>query len=372
VAGTAQRKTFDETLMLLVLGLAVFGLVMVFSSSYALAGRAGDSTRYLKTQAQWLVLGIVAMLIMSRVPYWWFRRWARSLLLLAIVLLVLVYFFGAERGGARRWLQLGPVTLQPSEFAKIAVILFLGWLVSERRRHIQEFHRVVWPGAIVLGVVCGLTIIQPDMGTAVVIFLAGLTVLFVGGVPARHIIPIAGGALALGLVVVRSTAYQWERIIAWMDPASASEKATYQIKHCVIAIGSGGLFGRGLGSGTEKLGYLPAPHTDSIFAVVGEELGLVGTLAVIVVLCWIAQRGFSIAMRARDPFATVVAAGIVATITIQAALNIAVVTRSIPCTGLPMPFLSAGGSSLVVLMAAVGIVLNISQNINGPPKRRRR
>jgi cell division protein FtsW len=335
---------------------------MVFSSSYAFAGRS-----YLKTQSTWLALGVAAMLLMSRVPYWRLRRHARFFLFLAVLLLVAVYLVGVEAGGARRWLQVGPVRLQPSEFAKIATILFLAWLVTERRNRLREFNRVVWPGTLVLGLVCALTAIEPDMGTAVTIFLAGLTVLFIGGAPLQHIIPVAVGAFALGIAAVRSTEYQWERVIAWLNPDAASEAATYQVKHCVIAIGSGGLFGRGLGSGTEKLCYLPAPHTDSIFAVVGEELGLAGTLAVILVLWWLARQGFAVATQARDPFAAVVAAGIVAAITIQAALNIAVVTRSIPCTGLPLPFLSAGGSSLVVLMGAIGIVLNISANVDRLP-----
>ena len=362
MAVIARRRAPDETLVLVVFALAVFGVVMVFSSSYAFAGRS-----YLKTQSMWLALGLGAMLLMSRVPYWHLRRFARPMLAVAAALLLFVYFRGVEHGGAKRWIELGPVTVQPSEFAKIAIIVFLAWLVSTRRRHVHEFHRVVWPGMLALGLVCALTAVEPDMGTAIVMFVVGLIVLYIGGAPPQHIVPIAAGAFAAAFAAVRSTPYQWERVIAWLHPDVASEAATYQIKHCVIAIGSGGLFGRGLGSGTEKLSYLPAPHTDSIFAVVGEEFGLVGTVAVIFLLCWLARRGFSIAMQARDPFAAVVAAGIVAAITIQAVLNIAVVTRSIPCTGLPLPFLSAGGSSLVVLMAAVGILLNISENVNRLP-----
>ena len=367
----------QRVLVLVTLALVAFGLVMVYSATSAAAAIGqGDPMTYLKRHAIYAVLGIGLMIAASRVDNRKLRLLAPPLVAGSIVLCLVVIAVAPEVNGAKRWLYLGPVSFQPSEVAKLALLLFAAaWLARNGApRTLGELWR---PLGFLATVFAGLFLLQPDLGTTIALLLMLAGMLVVAGVPARTL--AAAGALAgtLGLAAIWISPYRRERIFSFLDPWRDPTDTGFQTVQATIGLGSGGLTGQGLGESVQKINYLPEAHTDMILAIIGEELGLIGTTAVIAAFGAFAFAGFTIALRCRDPFGKLVAAGITSLVCGQAAVNLAAVLGIAPLTGIPLPFVSFGGTSLLVLLAAVGILLNIAVDERAPsraavPDRRRR
>lgn len=353
---------FDPIIAGIAFALVMFGIIMVYSVSYPRSQlyeyTGHQSAFFVKRQALWAAAGLVLMLGAAFLAKPRLLRWITPLLLVGtVLLLILVLFFGAEVQGARRWFRLGTLSFQPSELAKLATVLFLAWYCTKYRQQITSVRGLKVPMAIV-GVIALLVVIEPDLSTSLMIGAAALVTLAVAGARLRHLAVYAVLALGLAAVLVIAEPYRLNRIREWISLG-------YQAQHCLIALGSGGIFGRGLGESREKFFYLPAATTDSIFAVIGEELGLIGTLGLVVLFLWLGQRGLRIARRSPDYFLAVTAAGITLTIVLQGFINMAVTTALIPTTGVPLPFISLGGSSLVFTLASIGILLAISRHTRG-------
>ena len=354
---------FDQRLLALVtLGLVAFGLVMVYSATSASAALGnGDPMSYLKRQAIYALLGVVAMTVLARFDYHRLRYLAVPLLLTAFALCAAVLVVAPEINGARRWFLLGPASFQPSELAKLALCLFAAVYLA-RRRAPRTFGELLRPLGLVTAVFCGLIVLEPDLGTTIAVCVMMLAILLVASVPVRLLAVAAVLAAGVGMIAIWAEPYRRARVFSFLDPWSDAQGSGFQIVQAMIGIGSGGITGEGLGEGVQKVLYLPEAHTDMIFAVVGEELGLVGSALVICGFAAFAFAGFRIAMRCRDPFGKLLAAGLTALVCGQATINLAAVLGIAPLTGIPLPFVSYGGSSLVVLLAGVGILLNIAVN----------
>ena len=352
----------QRILAFVTLGLVAFGLVMVYSATSASAAVGnGDPMAFLERQAVYAFLGVVLMTLAARFDYHRLRYLAPPLLLAAFGLCVAVLALGPEINGARRWFLLGPASFQPSELAKLALCLFAAAYLA-RRRPPRTFGGLVRPLGLVTAVFCGLILLEPDLGTTIALCGMMLAVLMVGGVPIRLLAAASVLALGMGLLAIWIEPYRRARVFSFLDPWSDAQGAGFQIVQATIGIGSGGITGAGLGEGVGKISYLPEAHTDMIFAVVGEELGLVGSVLVIGAFAAFTVAGFRIALRCRDPFGKLLAAGITALVAGQAAINLAAVLGIAPLTGIPLPFVSYGGSSLVVLLVGVGVLLNIAVN----------
>ena len=354
---------FDQRLLALVtLGLVAFGLVMVYSATSASAALGnGDPMSYLKRQAIYALLGVVVMTALARFDYHRLRYLAVPLLLTAFALCAAVLVVAPEINGARRWFLLGPASFQPSELAKLALCLFAAVYLA-RRRAPRTFGELLRPLGLVTAVFCGLIVLEPDLGTTIAVCVMMLAILLVASVPVRLLAVAAVLAAGVGMIAIWAEPYRRARVFSFLDPWSDAQGSGFQIVQAMIGIGSGGITGAGLGEGVQKVLYLPEAHTDMIFAVVGEELGLVGSALVICGFAAFAFAGFRIAMRCRDPFGKLLAAGLTALVCGQATINLAAVLGIAPLTGIPLPFVSYGGSSLVVLLAGVGILLNIAVN----------
>jgi cell division protein FtsW len=358
-----SRGQLEQRLLVFVtLSLVAFGLVMVYSATSAAAAIAnGDPNTYLKKQAVYALVGIALMIAGARFDYHRLRPLAPPLVIAALALCVAVLVVAPEINGARRWLVLGPATFQPSELAKVALCIWLAARLTRRRapRSLGELTR---PIGILLGLFCVLLMLQPDLGTTITICLMLFGVLLVSGTPVRTLAAASALAVSLGTAAVWTEPYRRARIFSFLDPWQDAQGAGFQTVQAIIGMGSGGLTGEGLGHGVQKIFYLPEAHTDMIFAIIGEELGLVGSAAVIAAFAVFAYAGFRIAIRCRDPFGKRLAAGVTALVCGQAAVNLAAVLGLAPLTGIPLPFVSYGGSSLACLLAAVGILLNIAVN----------
>ena len=355
----------DRSLILLTLLLLVIGLVMIYSASAVLAGRQyGDSLFFLKRQMLWAVVGLMAMGIVSRVPYEIWNQMALPLVLLTAILLglVLIPGIGIELNGSRRWFRLGPSTLQPSEAARLCAVIYLARYLMKKRDRLDDFFRDFLPPMIVIGVLLALIMGESDLGTAAVMGLVAGLMLFIGGARWRHLWVMALLAAPVLYAMIMRIGYRRQRWMAFLDPWRDPTDTGFQMIQSFLALGGGGPVGMGLGEGRQKLFFLPYPHTDFIFAVIGEELGLLGTLSVLILFGMLAWRGLSISLRAPDSFGRHLAFGLTMMIIIQAMVNMAVVTGLLPTKGLTLPFLSYGGSSLVANLAAVGILWNISRN----------
>ena len=344
--------------------LLALGVVMVYSASAIVAAeRFGDPALFLRKQLLWAVLGALALVAALRVDYRRLEGWGVPALLVAAGLLVLVLVppLAQPVNGTRRWLRLGPLSVQPAEFAKLALVLFLaGWL-ARHRETLADFRRAVLPPLAAAGALAALVVLQPDLGSTIVLVLTAWTLLFLAGAPVWHILLVGGAGLAAILALSLSAPYRLQRVMAFLDPSQDPLGIGWHIIQATIALGSGGLLGRGLGASRQKFYYLPSAHTDAIFAVIGEELGFLGTTAVLGLLAVLAYRGLQIALQAPDTYGGLLAAGITTWLVCQALINIGVVTAVLPFTGIPLPFVSFGGSSLVVSLAAIGIVLNIAR-----------
>jgi cell division protein FtsW len=348
-------------LILVTMALVAFGLVMVYSATSAAAAVGGkDPSYYLKRQGMYAALGIVLMVLAQRWDYRRLRLLATLLVGGSLVLLTAVLVIGPPVNGARRWISFGPAVFQPSELAKLALCIWAAALLARRPapRTLKELWRPV--GALT-AVFCVLLILEPDLGTAIalVVMLAGM--LLVAGTPGRTLALAIGIATALGTAAIWIEPYRRARFFAFLHPWHDAQGTGFQIVQAMIGMGSGHFFGVGLGQGVQKIFYLPEAHTDMMLANIGEELGLLGVTAVIAAYGLFAYAGLDIAARCRDPFGKRLAAGLTVLVCGQAAVNIAAVLGIAPLTGIPLPFLSYGGSSIVVLLAGVGILLNIAQ-----------
>ena len=367
-----QGQLAQRVLVLVTLSLVAFGLVMVYSATSAAAAIGnGDPMTYLKRQLIYAAVGIALMIAASRFDNRRTRAFAPPLVLAALGLCVAVIVVGPEINGAKRWLPLGPASFQPSELAKLALLLWAAGYLARKGapRTLGELWR---PVGLLTCVFCGLIIFQPDLGTtiALVLMLAGMLV--VAGVPTGTLAAAGGIAVTAGLAAIWVEPYRRARVFSFLDPWQDAQGAGFQNVQAIIGIGSGGLTGEGLGHGIQKINYLPEAHTDMIFAIIGEELGLLGTTAVIAAFAAFAFAGFTVALSCRDPFGKLVAAGIASLVCGQAAVNLAAVLGIAPLTGIPLPFVSYGGSSLVVLLASVGILLNIAVDERAPQRHSKR
>jgi cell division protein FtsW len=356
----------DPWLVLAVAALVGLGLVMVFNVSYFHGQeRFGDSLLFFRKHLVAIVLGSLVALVASRVPSATYRRAAKPLLILTLVglVLVLVPGIGMVRGGARRWLGAGPFSIQPSELAKFAVVLYLASSLTRKGERLATFKFGVLPHYVVAGVIAGLVLLEPDFGTAA---LAGgllIFMLFVGGVPLRLIaLPALALVPALGFVAWRSP-YRWARIVAFLNPDLDPLGVNFQLKQSFIAFGSGGLWGVGLGESRQKMFYLPEAHTDFLFSVIGEELGLAGALLVLGLFGVVAARGFRIAVRHPDPFASLLAFGVTLSLVLQGVVNAGVVLGVLPTKGLALPFLSYGGSAMIAALGQTGVLLALAREV---------
>jgi cell division protein FtsW len=356
-----KRGQLDSSVLILVtLGLVAFGLVMVYSATSASAALAnGDPAYYLKRQAIYAILGIALMVAASRLDFRILRRLAPVLVVTSLGLLLAVLVIGQSVNGARRWLTFGPAVFQPSELAKIALAVWAASYLT-RRRPPQSLPELWRPIGLLTAVFCGLLLVEPDLGTAIAIVAMLAAMLLVAGTPTRTLGAGLGIASAVGLVAIWFEPYRRARLFSFLNPWQDAQGAGFQTVQAMIGLGSGGIFGVGLGQSVQKANYLPEAHTDMIFAIIGEELGLVGAAAVIAAYCAFAYFGLKIALGCKDPFGKRLAAGLTVLICGQAAINLAAVMGLAPLTGIPLPFVSYGGSSLVVALTSVGILLNIA------------
>lgn len=360
---SVPRRTPDVYLFIATIALLSLGIVMIYSASAIVAlDRFGDSAFFLKRQLLWALLGLGAMSVALTIHYERLRRATPVLLLLVAVALVAVLVPGVGRvaGGARRWIALGPLNFQPAEAAKLVLVLYLANYLTNRGVAVRRI-ATVWPPLLVTGGLFGLLVLQPDMGSAMMLGGLAAVMLFLGGASLWHLMGLGLAALPPLALVTVWEAYRVRRLLAFLDPWGDPRGSGFHIIQSLLALGSGGLLGLGLGASRQKFFYLPERHTDFIFAILGEELGLMGTGAVILLFAFVAVRGFRIARAAPDRYGTLLAGGITASIVGQAILNVGVASGLLPITGVPLPFLSFGGSSLLTSCLGVGILLNISQ-----------
>lgn len=358
-----KRGAPDFVLFAIVLALLSIGIIMVFSSSAVAAGQTiGDPFYYLKRQLLWALLGLVAMVIVMNIDYFHYRGYVDWFLLGSIILLALVPLIGLESKGATRSLGFGSISFQPAELAKIAMVLYLARNHSRNPLRIQSFGKGLMPSLLVMALLCGLIMLQPDLGTTVT--LAGTTfiVLFAAGARLLHLGLLAVAGVAAVALAIYLEPYRMKRFLAFLDPWADPLGDGFQTIQSLLALGSGGLFGLGLGAGKQKLFYLPERHTDFIYAIIGEELGFFGAFTVLLLFFGFAWRGYKIALSTRDSFGSLVAVGITSLVIFQAIINLGVVTGSLPVTGITLPLISYGGSSLLFTLIGVGILLNVSRH----------
>ena len=362
-----KQHTGDLSVALLVTILTIFGTIMIFSASYYYAiSDYGNPYHYLTRQLVWLGIGFVAMWVCSKIDYhFWVRFWLIAYVAgLALLVLVLIPGIGADAYGATRWIQLGPITIMPGEIAKVGIILFITGFFSRHPKWITEIKRGIIPILLVTGLYGVLIMMQPNMSTAFTIcFIVG-GMLLVAGAKWIHLGTLAGGAVAVGvaLILVDTTGYRYGRFLSFLDPFDDPLGTGWNVVQSLLALGTGGLTGLGLGNSVQKNLYLPMPQNDFILAIIGEELGFVGILSLVVLYLLLVWRGCHIAINAKDFTGLLLAAGITIMVGVQVVINMAVVTSSMPPTGIILPFISYGGNALLIFMAAMGILINISKS----------
>ncbi len=366
-SGQRARKlvAMDHTLLAVTLVLSLIGLVMVFSASAVVAGnKFQDQSYFLKRQLAWLTLGLALMHITSRIDYAIWKKLATPLLIGSGLLLALVLIpgIGVMTKGARRWIRIGPALLQPTEIAKVLIIVYLAAYLAKKGPKIGQCFNGFLPPLLVVGPLCGMILLQPDLGSVVVVGAVLMTLLFVAGARLSHVVGLVLAALPVVAILILRSPYRRQRLMTFLTPWKDAADGGFQVTQSFLAFGSGGPFGVGLGEGKQKLFFLPEAHTDFVLALVGEELGLVGTTAIMALFLLLVLRGFQIADRARMPFGYFLGTGLTMLIGVQALINAGVVTGLLPTKGLTLPLVSYGGSSLVVSLVAIGILLSISRD----------
>ncbi|MFC2950234.1 putative lipid II flippase FtsW [Virgibacillus sediminis] len=362
-----KLKDYDFTLSFTPIVLAAFGLVMVYSASMVVAVVEGhDSTHYLVRQSIWFSMGLVVFGSCALFPYKYYQKLMKIIIIGVILLLIGVLLFGNTVNNARSWFTIGPLSLQPAEFAKLALILYLASVYSKKQNYISQFSTGVLPPLVMTVGILGLIVLQPDIGTAAIIFLIACTVIFSSGIRFKHLLWL----MLLGMIIIAIaipnmiTETRIERFTGAYQPFQAPDSSGYQLIQSYLAIGVGGITGEGLGQSVQKLGYLMEGHTDFIMAIIAEELGFLGVVIVIGLLAVIVLRGLFIARKCQDSFGSLLAIGISSMVGIQAFINLGSISGILPITGVTLPFVSYGGSSLMVLMASMGILNNIAMNVN--------
>lgn len=361
-----KSNNMDFTLLITVLILLAIGVAMVFSaSSISSQVKYDDKYLFLKSQGSYALLGIVVMIFLSKFNYKLLGKFAPAMVLISFLLLILVFVpgIGVKANNAWRWIEIGPMRMQPSELAKFAMILFMAKSISNKKEKIRTFFQGVVPYVVLMGMYCILIILEPNKSMAIIFVLITFTILFSAGAKLWHLAIWGAPLIPAGAYILMKDKYSLLRLTSYMDPWADPLKSGYQAIQSLLALGSGGIFGLGLGNSRQKFFYIPEPQNDFIFAIIGEELGFIGTFAILVLFLLLIWRGIRIAIHAPDSFGCLLAAGIVATVGIQVILNIAVATVSIPTTGVSLPFISSGGTSLLFMMANIGILLNISKHI---------
>ena len=369
-AGTVKRRSvFDGPYFTVAMLLLAAGVIMVLSASYPRAwydpGKVtgGNAAYYFARQLIYALLGVGVLLLASRLPMGFYRRYAFAFLAVTLLLLLLVPFVGVKANGSRRWLGVGGLTLQPSELAKLAVILSFSVLICRFRSRMRSFRWGILPFGLILAVIVGLLVLEPHFSASVIILAVGAVMLFVGGVRLGWFAGAFGAAAAGLAVLLTFVPYASSRINTWRDPFSDTTDQGYQIVQSLYTIGSGGLSGLGLGGSRQKFLYLPEEHNDFIFSVVCEELGFIGAALILGLFALLILRGYWIAFHCRDRFSFLVVCGITSLLAIQVFLNVAVVTNLVPCTGISLPLFSYGGTALLIQLGELGIVLSASRDI---------
>ncbi len=362
------RGKMDFSILLMISVLCAFGLVMVFSASYYYAqhysGANNDSFYYLKRQILYLAMGYPVMLLVSLIDYRIIEKLRSLFMAISIVLLIAVLLWGRDLNGGKRWLVIAGISIQPSELAKFGLMIFMCSYMSRHRNEMSSFRYGMIPMLIAIGVIAGLVMLQPNMSMAVIIGFIGVVLLYLGGCDIKQLL-ILGAIAVVGFFVLASMAdYRMDRLRSFGNPESDPQGTGYQLLQSYYAIGSGGLFGKGLNNSYQKLLYMTYGESDFIFAILCEEFGFIGGLVVIGMYAWIVFRGLVVSMRCRNRFGSLLAAGISIVFGFQVFVNIGVVTGLLPTTGQALPFISAGGTSLLVFLAAMGLLLSISRDTN--------
>ncbi len=360
---------YDIALLFPVLFLVGIGIVMVYSASSALAlKKFGTSYYFLKKQSFFALLGIVALVVSYHIPYRIFRSLTYPLLSLAFIFLIaiLVSGFGYSAGGATRWLRVEGITFQPSEFARFVLVIYLAYSMNKKKDRIKEFKVGFLPHILLLGMFAVLIILQPDFGSVVILGAITWIMLFIGGVRISHLLGSLAVAIPIIYYLMVSADYRVDRLICFLNPWQYSADQGYQIVHSLLAFGTGGIWGTGIGGGYQKLFYLPEPHTDFIFSVIGEELGLLGVLIILGFYTLILWRGVSIAINSKDVFGSLLAIGLTTAMGLQVCINMGVALGLLPTKGLTLPFLSYGGTSLLINMVSIGLLMNIGASKRMP------
>ncbi len=363
------RGPVDIPFLLITLLLLSIGVIMVLSASYASAyydlnnETHGNATYYFARQLVFALLGVAVMFLASRMPMTFYKKFSFLVLLIAVALLLAVLVIGTKSHGARRWIMIAGVSVQPSEIAKIGIILYFSVLICRYKNLMGTFKYGVMPFAVILLVVVGLLALEPHLSASIIIILIGAIMMFIGGARLFWFIGGAVGVTGMLYIALNVLQYSADRISAWKDPFADSGDTGYQIVQSLYAIGSGGLFGLGLGQSRQKYLYLPEEHNDFIFSVICEELGFIGAALILVLFALLIIRGYWLAMHSRDRYSFLICTGITSLLAIQVILNVAVCTNLIPCTGISLPFFSYGGTALLMQMAEMGIILSVSRDI---------
>jgi cell division protein FtsW len=355
----------DIILLIVTLILVTFGTVMIYSSSSVIAAaRFGDGYFFIKKQIMFVVLGLGVMIILSRIPYYYLRKVAYFSILFSVALLslLLIRGLGTRAGGATRWLDLGVFSFQVTELVKISFVLFLAHFLTKKEEHIKEFNRGFLPPLVITTIIILLILMQPDFGTAMIMAMILIFVLYLAGSRILHLAGLAALLIPAGFMLVIYKGYRLDRFLSFLDPWKDPTNSGFQIIQSFLSFGSGGVIGVGLGNSMQKLFYLPEPHTDFILSVIGEESGFIGITIIILLFVIFVLRGFMISYRTPDLFGTLLASGLTIIIALGAFINMAAVMGLIPTKGLVLPFLSYGGTSLIMTLATVGVLLNISSH----------
>ncbi|NKE70398.1 putative lipid II flippase FtsW [Candidatus Manganitrophus noduliformans] len=364
-AARRPRAAGDRLLLMIALFLGIVGLVMIYSASGILAGKNyQDSAFFLKRQFLWMGIALFSFLIVSRIPLDRLREWVAPMMILIFALLIAVLLpgIGSEVNGSRRWIRLGPAAFQPSEAAKLFTVIYLSHYVVKKGEKIRDFFEGLAPALVVIGLQIALILVEPDLGMSVIILILAALLLFLGGVSFTHLASLGLLMIPLVLYWILKTPYRLQRVMSYLNPWSDPSASGFQMIQSYLALGSGGIFGNGLGEGRQKLFFLPEPHTDFIFALIGEELGLIGTLSLLLLYVFLLWKGTRIAWSVEDPFHRMLAMGTTLMMTLPALMNMGVVTGLLPTKGLALPFVSYGGSSLLMNWLAMGLLYNVSRS----------